>query len=93
MTVTLPFDQMSLSAMAVAFVVGYGALVHYWPQIKSKLPFVSKGVSKELDRESADLDNFVKNAHTDIDKQIADLNAKKQKLADATAAVKQIASS
>jgi hypothetical protein len=71
-------------------VVAYGLLVHFWPSIKSKLPFVSDRISRELDRESADLDNFVKNAHVAIDKEIADLQEKKQKIADTAAAVKKL---
>lgn len=78
------------SALIVLALVGYGALVHYWPSIKEKLPFVGSRVSRELDRENADLEMFVKKAHDSIDAEIAKLQERKQKVAAAVEEVKKI---
>lgn len=75
--------------LAGGAVAAYGALVHFWPTIKSKLPFVSPRVSKELEREAADLDAFVAKAHAEIDKRIEDLKQQKNKIAAAQEALKK----
>lgn len=82
---SLPFLLFGAAAIA------YGLLVHFWPSIKAKLPFLSSGrVARELDRENADLETFVAQAHAAIDKEIAALNDKKKKISDAADAVKKI---
>lgn len=48
--------------------IGYAALVHYWPTLSSKFgALFGARVSKELDREHADLETFAAAAKAKLD--------------------------
>jgi hypothetical protein len=91
MNFTIPINNYTLVAGAVLVLILWGMLVHYWPSIKTKVTAFMPRLSKELDRESGDLDAFVKKSHDDIDSKIADLQTQKKRIADAAAVVKKLA--